>query len=141
MNIIEELKRECIALRKTRNPVAPSIVFALSEIEKVGKNSGNRQTTNDEAVRVIQKIITNIDENLKHANEKKAVELNFEKHILSSFLPSMVSEDELKSFLRGRFDVETSPKKGEVMKALRDEYGSRVDMKSASTIVSELYGV
>jgi hypothetical protein len=55
MNIIERLKTESLRLRKERNPVAASITFALSEIEKVGKNNGNRATTDDEAIKVIQK--------------------------------------------------------------------------------------
>ena len=56
MTVVEQLKKRSMALRKERNPIAPSIQFALSEIEKVGKNSGNRETTEDEAIRVVQKL-------------------------------------------------------------------------------------
>ena len=43
MTVIEQLTKESLRLRKERNPVAPSIVFALSEIEKVGKKCGHNK--------------------------------------------------------------------------------------------------
>ena len=144
MNIIENLKSKSMQLRKERSPVASSIVFAISEIEKVGKNSGNRVTTNDEAIRVVQKIITTIDENLKHADTGRLIHLNYEKQILESVLPQMASDQDITDFLRDLFTGKRGdeiPKKGDVMKALRDHFGALVDMKRASQIAKEIYGV
>jgi uncharacterized protein YqeY len=141
MSIVEKLKAESIGLRKAKNPVAASIQFALSEIEKVGKNSGNRATTDDEAIRVVQKLIATIDENLKHADESRAIQFNFEKRILESVLPQMASEKDVIAFLKAKYSSENMPKKGEIMKALRDEFGALIDMKRAGQIVTELYGV
>lgn len=45
MPIVQQLKTESLRLRKERNPIAASITFVLSEIERVGKNNGNRETT------------------------------------------------------------------------------------------------
>jgi uncharacterized protein YqeY len=143
MNIIEKLKIESLNLRKTRNPVAPSIAFAISEIEKIGKNAGNRATTEDEAIKVIQKLIATIDENISFATQEKddgrLVHLNYEKHILSSVLPEMVSMDEVRNYLISSF-VEKPANKGVPMKVLKEKFGSKVDMKAAGNIVSELYG-
>jgi uncharacterized protein YqeY len=145
MTVIEKLKTESINLRKTRNPIAASITFALSEIEKIGKNNGNRETTEDEAIRVIQKIISTIDENLKLADESKSVQLNYEKTILSSVLPRMASDEEVETFLKNKYAIAQAasdmPNKGVIMKSLREEFGSLVDMKRAGVIVSEMYGV
>jgi uncharacterized protein YqeY len=145
MSVIEKLKIKSLELRKERSPVAASVQFALSEIEKIGKNAGNRETTQDEAIRVIQKIITTIDENLKHADSDRAIHLNYEKNILSSVLPQMASDDNVISFLKGRYvfaeAAEDMPKKGEIMKALRDEFGALVDMKRAGELVKDLYGI
>jgi uncharacterized protein YqeY len=144
MTIIENLKSKSMQLRKERSPVASSIVFAISEIEKVGKNAGNRVTTDDEAIRVVQKIITTIDENLKHADTGRRIHLNYEKQILESVLPQMVSDQDITDFLRDVFTGKRGdeiPKKGDVMKALRDHFGALVDMKRASQIAKEIYGV
>ena len=145
MSVIEKLKIESMALRKVRSPVAPAIVFALSEIEKVGKNNGNRETTDDEAIKVVQKLVATIDENLKlNIDDGRRIALNFEKQILLGVLPQMASEQEVADFLRDLFTgkrADDIPKKGDVMKALRDKFGALVDMKRAGQIATELYGV
>lgn len=142
MSVIEKLKAESIALRKTRNPVAPSILFALSEIEKIGKNNGNRATTDDEAIKVIQKLIATIDENLKvTTDDGRKIAFNFEKQILSGVLPQMASDDEVRQLLKDVLGDETPKNKGVAMKVIRDQYGAKVDMKRAGEIVTELYGI
>jgi uncharacterized protein len=143
-SVIEKLKAVSVTLRKARNEIAPTIVFVLSEIEKVGKNDGNRETTEDEAIKVIQKTIATIDENLKlDLDDRRRSTFNYEKAILVRILPKMATDDEITTFLRSMF-AETSyekSKKGEIMKALREQFGSLIDMKRAGVLVSELYGV
>lgn len=145
MSVIEKLKAESINLRKTRNPVAPSILFALSEIEKVGKNNGNRATTEDEAIKVIQKLIATIDENLKvTTDDGRKIAFNYEKQILSGVLPSMASHDEIMDVIRPILTgktKETMPKKGDIMKAVRDKFGAKVDMKYVGQILLDTYGI
>jgi uncharacterized protein YqeY len=143
MTIIEKLKIESLNLRKTKNPVAASITFAISEIENFGKNNGNRLTTEDEAIRVIQKIIATIDSNIEIAKKEgmasRLDHLKYEKHILTSVLPEMVSIDDAKEYLISVF-LEKPTNKGIPMKALKEKFGSKLDMKSAGNMVSELYG-
>jgi len=142
MTVIEKLKAESLTLRKTRNPIAPAILFALSEIEKVGKNAGNRETTEDEAIKVIQKLIATIDENLKvTTDDGRKIAFNFEKQILSGVLPQMASDDEVRELLKDIIGDEKPKNKGIAMKVIRDQYGAKVDMKRAGEIVTELYGI
>lgn len=142
MSVIEKLKAESLALRKTKNPVAASIVFALSEIEKVGKNTRNGATTEDEAIRVIQKLIATIDENLKvTTDDGRKVAFNFEKNILAGVLPEMATDDDVRILMEEIFGTEVPKNKGVAMKVIRDEWGSKVDMKRAGEIVTELYGI
>ena len=141
MTVIEKLKTESIKLRKERNFIAPAIAFALSEIDKVGKNAGNRATTDDEAIKVIQKLIATIDDTLKlDINDGRAIALRNEKRILSSVLPEMASEDDVRALL-GEFFDEAPKNKGIAMKLIRDEYGAKVDMKRAGEIVTEMFGI
>ena len=131
-----------MSLRKERNPIAPSIQFALSEIEKVGKNSGNRETTEDEAIRVVQKLIATIDENLRVVDsDGHRIALNFEKQILQEVLPQMASEEEVPSLLADILGTTAPKNKGIAMKVIRDEFGAKVDMKRAGEIVTEMYGI
>lgn len=142
MTVTEKLKSESMRLRKARDPLAPKIVFALSEIEKVGKNAGNRATTDDEAVKVVQKLIATIDENLKlNIDDGRRVALNHEKHILQSVLPRMASEDEIRSKLVFAFQGKQIHNKGEIMKWAKSEWGVLADMKQVGFIASELFGL
>ncbi len=146
MSVIEKLKAESMKMRKERDPLAPKLVFALSEIDKVGKNNGNRETTDDEAIKVIQKIMSNIDQTIEllPANSAAEYDLVREKKILNSVLPQMASEQEVVDFLREIFTGKRGaeiPKKGDVMKALRDKFGALVDMKRAGQIATDIYGV
>lgn len=142
MTVVEQLKKRSMSLRKERNPIAPSIQFALSEIEKVGKNSGNRETTEDEAIRVVQKLIATIDENLRVVDsDGHRIALNFEKQILQEVLPQMASEEEVRSLLTDILGTTAPKNKGVAMKVIRDEFGAKVDMKRAGEIVTEMYGI
>jgi uncharacterized protein len=145
MNVINKLKAASLQLRKERNPVAASITFALSEIEKIGKNNGNRETTEDEAIKVLQKLIATIDENLKmDIDDGRRIALNHEKQILLGVLPQMATDKEIVDFLRDFLFAKTPenmPKKGEIMKALRARFGALVDMKRAGQLLTEIYGV
>jgi uncharacterized protein len=139
MTVVEKLKRESMRLRKARDPLAPKIVFALSEIEKIGKNAGNRATTDDEAIRVVQKLIATIDENIRVVTDTaKLGVFEQEKQVLASALPQMASEDEIRSFL-ATLDAPTN--KGVVMRALKEQFGALVDMKQAGVIAAELFNV
>lgn len=140
MSIVTKLKSESLRLRKEKNPLASSIQFALSEIEKIGKNNGNRITTEDEAIKAIQKIVATLENNMQIADVVTASRIQEEINILSSVLPRMVSDEEVRSYLLASF-VETPVNKGVAMKALRTKFGALIDMKSAGEIVTELYGV
>lgn len=139
MTVVEKLKSESMRLRKARDPLAPKIVFALSEIEKVGKNAGNRATTDDEAIRVVQKLIATIDENIRVTTDAvRLIAFDQEKSILVGALPQMASESEIRQFLA---TLDTPANKGVVMRALKEKFGSLVDMKQAGAIASEMFGL
>ena len=69
MSIIETLKSESIKYRKARSPFATTVVFILSEVQKIGKNAGNRETTEPEAIQVIKKLLTTAEDNIQAANQ------------------------------------------------------------------------
>lgn len=145
MPIVQQLKTESLRLRKERNPIAASITFVLSEIERVGKNNGNRATTEDEAVKVVQKVIATLRDNLKYdITDSDAEAMRMQIQILESVLPAMASDEEIMNVLRPIMTgktAETMPKKGEIMKVVRDAFGATVDMKRVGQLLFDVYGV
>ena len=145
MPIVQQLKTESLRLRKERNPIAASITFVLSEIERVGKNNGNRATTEDEAVKVVQKVIATLRDNLKYdITDSDAEAMCMQIQILESVLPAMASDEEIMNVLRPIMTgktAETMPKKGEIMKVVRDAFGASVDMKRVGQLLQEIYGL
>lgn len=142
MSVIEKLKSESIRLRKERNTLAPAIGFTLSEIDRVGKNAGNRATTDDEAISVIQKQIAIINENLKlDIDDGRKIAFASERQVLLSVLPQMASDDEIKTALREVIGETAPANKGIAMKVIKERFGAKVDMRHAGTVVTELYGI
>ena len=122
MSVINRLKTVALELRKNRSPLGAVMQFHVAELEKIGKNKGNRETTEDEAVQYLKKAVQKLEENAGNPDEIV---------ILEAFLPQMVGEDELRQFIAGLNETN----KGLVLKAVREHYGARVDMKMASGLV------
>lgn len=140
MTVLVELKAKALELRKARHSVAPKITFAISEIEKVGKNAGNRETTNDEAIKVVQKLVSVIDENLKHASEiDMIISLKHEKQILMSVLPTMLTSEQISELVEEMLTVTLN--KGEIMKQLKAKYGALIDLKIVNELLKDSYGI
>lgn len=141
MAIIEEMREESIELRKNKGGLASFSTYALSEISKIGKNDGNRETTEDEAISAIKKMIDKNKSSISMTNDGYVkMKLEAEIDFLRSFLPEMVNEEEIEKFIRNEFGLEKPLNMGIAMGAIKNKFGSLVDMKVASKIVKEIYG-
>jgi uncharacterized protein YqeY len=136
MSTIEKLKVVTLEHRKNKTGLGPSLQFHTSEIVNVGKNQGNRETTEDEAIQYVKKAVQKLKENPHHNP--------LEVSVLEGLLPKMASEQEILDFLRelftGKRDGEI-PNKGVVMKEAKQKFGLSVDMKRLSQLANETYGV
>lgn len=124
MNIRQELKDLTLKLRKERSPLASVMVFHLSELEAVGKNNGNRETTEAEAAQYVKKAVQKLKENPAAQDE--------EISMLEQLLPRMATEQELRAFLDTLPDLTN---KGVVMGAVKKQFGVLADMKLVSQLV------
>ena len=154
MATLEALKKATIELRKARSPLAPFAVFVLAEVQKIGKNAGNRDTTEAEAIQVLKKVLATAEENIKVLNESLDLESEYENirdasvlafqklvdeaEFIRDLLPQMVDEETVRNFLNSTFSGQ-NPNKGQVMKALKEKFGAYVDMKAAGAIFTEMY--
>lgn len=134
MTILEKLKTESVRMRKEKHPLASFTVFMISEIEKVGKNAGNRVATEDETITFLKKQITTTEYNISlPLNEDRAETMQMELAFLKSYLPAMASDHQIEVIVTGGLAL--GKNKGEIMKALRSEFGALVDMKRAGEIL------
>ena len=63
MSLIQDIKSASLVARKARETKkAESLITLYSEASMIGKNDGNRESTDAETIAVIKKFIKNIDE-------------------------------------------------------------------------------
>jgi len=123
--MIDQLKSKSLEFRKLKSPMGATMAFHISEIQRIGKSDGDRETTSDEIILYLKKTV--------HKLKSQSLSNKEEIKTLESFLPEMVSQDALRSFIFNIKDLD----KGMAMKAIREQYGVLVDMQMASSIYAE----
>ena len=122
--MINDLKKMMMKAKLDRDTLKSNLLSTLiAEAVMVGKNDGNRETTEAETLNVIKKFLKNVNENIKLLDEigKDKSDALREKEILESLLPKQLSDAELYATI---VDIvaalpDTSPRQmGSVMAAL-----------------------
>jgi uncharacterized protein YqeY len=131
MTLLNQLKSKTLQLRKERSSLGPVMQFHLSEVSQIGKNSGNRDTQDDEVIQYLKKTVQKLKEN-SYSNVEEIV-------VLESLLPSMATDEQIKEFLSA-LDL-SSMNKGQIMGAVKSHFGVLVDMKKVGTILNDLQKV
>lgn len=134
-NKIKDLLLEARKAKKTAEITFYSTL--LGELVAIGKNNGNRETTDDEAVRHIKKWVSNIDETIRARGEGVCTELLYEKVLCQQFLPQQLDDVVLREIIAAMIDT-LGKNQGIVMKTLKEQYPNQYDGKLASTIFKEL---
>lgn len=143
MSLLQKIKNDQVIYRKSKEArdklKAGALTTLYSEAAMVGKNDGNRESTDVEVVKIIKAFIKHIDETLrvcpKDAEGRHLFEA--EKKLLERYLPKQLTEDELKTIIsvmviENGYDM---PKDmGKIMKSLAGEYPGKYDGKIASAI-------
>lgn len=153
MALLNKIKTDSELARKSRtDPVKSQLLVTLySEAAMIGKNKGNRETTDEEVTVVLKKFLKGINEmidallkrlsqpagpNLKDVDTLD--KLRVEREIIESYLPERLTDDELKkvildaiSKLEGDKDIK---KLGLVLKTLKAEYPDMYDTAKAAEI-------
>lgn len=133
-NVIEKLEEETMKARRDGGKISSFAKYILSEVRNIGKNKGNRDTTEDEAIQFIKKQVEKTEEVLHMVEENETINrLKSEINFLENLLPEMVSENEVLEFLRNETTEEMN--KGQIMKKVKENFGARVDMKKVSQLV------
>jgi uncharacterized protein YqeY len=109
----------------------------LSEITRLEKDV-RREAEEAEIVQIIKRERARRDESLEFARRGKRYDLitqyEAEAKILEAYLPDAVGEEELNAAVAAQIS-EGANQIGPIMKALRDQFGARLDGKMASAAV------
>ena len=111
----------------------------LSEITRIEKDVC-REANEAEIVQVIKRERARRDEALEFARKGKRDDLiaqnEGEAKILDGYLPAAVGEDEIKAAIAGQIESGIT-QMGPIMKALKEQFGARLDGKTASELVKQ----
>jgi len=139
MSLVATIRADSLVARKARDsPKATFLITLLGETEIVGKNAGNRETTDAETLAVIQKFAKNANEVLKvRPGDAAAV---YELGVLQGYLPSKLTGAALGAAIdqavadAGLTEV-TGKDIGMVMKALAAKHAGAYDGAEASAAI------
>jgi len=140
MSLLQQIKIAQLKARKERNTIAVNVLTTLvGEAEAIGKNAGNRETTDSEVVALAKKFIKNIDETIGLIKEPAALnDLLCERLYVEQFLPKQLTTEELRATLEGltnELNAHTLREMGKVMKVLKERYDGQYDGAAASTMI------
>lgn len=141
--MINDLKKMMIKAKMEKDSFRSSVLSTLiAEAVMIGKNEGNRETTEAEILAVIRKFLKGVNENIKLLEEmgKDTSDSLKEKKILESLLPEQFTEKQLEQKISEMVSKlpEKSPKMmGQIMGELKKKYDGQYDAKIASAIVKK----
>lgn len=140
--MLTQLKADQLAARKAKQTVRAKLLTTLiSDAEMIGKNDGNRETTESEVIALVKKYIKNAEEVLLHGNNAETVE---ELAILEGYLPTQLNDDQIEVIVQQVIEEQslTEPKQmGLIMKHLKQNYDGQFDGAAAARIAKEQLNV
>ena len=140
---LQQIREDQLEARKSRDKLKATLLTTLiGEAQMVGKNAGNRDTTDAEVVQVVKKFIKNIDESLEYYSGETKEEKLSEKKLLEIYLPRQLTEEQLTTIIFDIFNklnITELKQMGLVMKELKTNYEGQFDGRLASTIVKDCF--
>jgi hypothetical protein len=138
--LLETIRLQSVEARKAKDSVRAALLVTLfAESARVGKDAGNRATTDEETQKVLRKFLKGVDESLSVLKDESARALALaEKAILESFLPPRVTGAALQAVITEIVSrlADRSPRQmGAVMKALKERLAGAYDGAEATGLV------
>lgn len=104
MSLMEQIKRDQLEFRKQRQSVEVGVLTTLiGEASAIGKNNGNRETTDTEVIALVKKFLDNNNDTIKilieGGQQEKADNLLKENAALQVYVPKQMSEQEIRDAL------------------------------------------
>lgn len=138
--IIDMIKQDLLVARRNKDKNKGVLSALVSEIVAVGKNKGNRHSTDEEALVVVTKFVKNLKELIKVMNDNNLATRNEEEELAMyiAYLPTQMSKQELETKIGIFLQTESKPNMGQVMGYLKSNFNGQYDGKMASVLVREI---
>ena len=146
MSLIQQIKQDQLAARKEKDAVKAVLLTTLySEASNVGKNDGNRESTDAETCKAINKFLNGVNETIAHLEQngtkpEALATARVEKAILdeyvAAYMPKMASEDELRAAIAD-LKAAGAANIGDIMKGLKQKFGATLDGKLANQLAKK----
>ena len=139
--LIDKIRADLLTARKNRQTIATNSLTALvGEAVAVGKNAGNRDSTDEEVIAMVRKFLKNLEETKRNlvAHNKDTSACDEEITVISKYLPQQMSADELRTAVSAIVTEHAGANMGIVMKVLKEKYAGLYDGKIASEIVKQV---
>ena len=141
--MIKELKKMMMKAKLEKDKVKANLLATLiGEAVMVGKNDGNRETTDQEVLDLAKQFLKGVNENIRLRDEleKDKTAALHEKEILESLLPKQMSKAEIEEAIEKiaqNLPERSMKMMGAVMGELKNKYNGLFDGKMASNIVKK----
>ena len=139
MTVVETIKADILKARKAQEKQKVTILTTLlADVEKIGKDDGNRPTADAEAYKVVQNYLSTLDDlkQWKPDNE----ELKFEIELLKGYLPKMMTRAEMEAEVPNviqELDARSMGDMSRVMNVFRERFAGRYDGAFVAQAVKE----
>lgn len=140
----EDLQKQMIAAMKAKDKVRKEAISSLvSAAKKVAIDAGCRDNISEDIVaQVILKELKTVKEQIDACPDERAelkAEYQARYDIINEFAPSMMSAEEVKSYIEEKFaDVVATKNMGQIMKAVMGDLKGKADGKVINNTVKEL---
>lgn len=140
----EKLQKDMIAAMKARDKARKDAISSvISAVKKVAIDEGCRDNITPELVdKVILKELKSVKEQIDTCPDERAelkAEYQFRYDVINEYAPKLMSEDEVRAFINGKFaDVIATKNKGMIMKSVMPALKGKADGKMINNIVADL---
>lgn len=123
MSLLSDIKAKRIEYMKARDSAsATTLATVLGDAERIGKDDGNRESTDAEVQKVLQKFVGNNKETIKLLEAKDPtdatiVQLRTENALIEQFLPKTKAGEELENAI---IEVMQEPDSGSLSEIMRN---------------------
>ena len=141
---MEQLQKDMVAAMKARDKVRKEAISSLvSAVKKVAIDEGCRDNIPEELVdRAILKEMKLVKEQMDTCpDEREELKAGYKAtyEIIKEYAPTMMSEEEIKSFIMNHFTDDVATKnKGQIMKNVMAELKGKADGKLINQVVGDL---
>lgn len=101
MSILEKIKNDQVDARKKQDKWKLSVLSTLfAEVERVGKDKNNTETSDVDAITMVQKFIKNNKDCLQYTKDQAKIDnINRENEVFYQYVPKQLSAEDMKNII------------------------------------------